>query len=66
MKIGNPLWKVVNLILKSSKYQNKSIRNENKFQKWYILPLNSSLEMLVFNLWSPKMLRSVLQAGSKE
>ena len=35
-------------------------------QKWYILPLNSSLEMLVFNLWSPKMLKSVPLAGSKE
>ena len=37
----------------------------HKSQKWYILPLNSSLEMLVFNLWSLKMLRSVSVAGSK-
>ena len=35
-------------------------------QKWYILTLNSSLEMLVFNLWSPKMLRSVPLAGRKD
>ena len=52
--------------MKCSKYQNKSIRNENKYSKRYILPLNSSLEMLVFNLWSLKMLRSVPLAGSKE
>ena len=35
-------------------------------QKWYIFTLNSSLEMLVFNLLSPKMLMSVPLAGSKE
>ena len=27
------LWKVVNLTMKSSKYQNKSIRNENRYSK---------------------------------
>ena len=53
------LWKVVNIKI-------KALEMKIDIQKWYILTLNSSLEMLVFNLWSPKMLRSVPLAGSKE
>ena len=53
------LWKVVNIKI-------KALEMKIDIQKWYILTLNSSLEMLVFNLWNPKMLRSVPLAGSKE
>ena len=41
-------------------------KDENhKIQILHILPLNSSLEMLVFNLWSLKILKSMPLAGSK-
>ena len=44
---------------------SQAMRKRNYSKSTY-LPLNSSLEMLVFNLWSPKMLRSVPLAGGKE
>ena len=46
-----------------NKFINISKIKEVKF--WQTLYYNSSLEMLVFNLWRPKMLRSVPLAGSK-
>ena len=66
MKIENSLWKVVNPLWKEENIKIKALEMKINIQKWYILPLNSSLEMLVFNLWSRKILRRVSLAGSKE
>ena len=60
MKIGNPLWKVVNPLWKVVNIKIKALEMKISIQKWYILPLNSSLEMLLFYFnWSDKLIYKI-------